>query len=45
VLDGTRYDGPRFLGAGRHTLAGTGAGGTTIVWWRALKAADAPSQD
>lgn len=35
VIDGTPYRGPRFLTAGRHTLASSGDEPVTVIWWRA----------
>jgi len=35
TIDGTPYRGPRFLAAGRHTLAA--AEPVTVIWWRAVK--------
>jgi hypothetical protein len=34
TIDGAPYRGPRFLAAGRHTLAA--AGPVTVIWWRAV---------
>ncbi|PYQ31928.1 MAG: hypothetical protein DMF56_02180 [Acidobacteria bacterium] len=35
TIDGMPYRGPRFLAAGRHTLAA--AEPVTVIWWRAVK--------
>lgn len=36
VIDGTPYRGPRYLAAGRHTLASSGREPVTVIWWRAV---------
>jgi hypothetical protein len=37
LIDGVPYRGPRWLGAGRHSLANGGNEPVRVIWWRAAR--------